>query len=1140
MSIPIALFDCEVTVRVFAVLAHSLWQAPVLALGTWIMLRRLPAREADLRYGLCLAALMLTVMVSAGTWTLMEESSAGSRSAGVSAAVHGKGGLGVGEESEVRPFSAKPVTASEPSLAGETERAVNWQSAVVMVWLAGVGLMLLRVSLAMRQTIALVVEDASVPQEITGALRSECERLGITRQVAVTLSSRVDVPGVMGVFWPTLVLPLSLSSGLAPCELRAIIVHELVHIRRHDFAVNLVQMLVESLYFFNPAVWWLSRRIRIEREACVDSAVVRITGESLEYATLLDKLGRQLVAGGTSAALVGLGDGAKDGTLLERVKRVVEPGVSPRIRLSWATLLAVLLLSVLGLAAVWQGTSAAVTLAQGLLTDEERVESLSVAREEYGRDDQTIGVGQGTIRGTARTEDGGPLPEGGMLYYQCRRGQSSFLGSAVEIDREFSCQVGSGSVYLMAESNGYAPTYVGPFLVRPDEVIEDVEIVLPVGFAASLRVVDEEGDPLEGVTVDGGLVKRGGRIGRADRPWTTDGDGMVCIDHAAEGTYSLTLRRSGYQPLQKRISFSPEEVAEIPLEAAEPFTGRVVTVDGEPVRDAEIRYFFERRAAGGGVNHGGFGPIVGKTDEEGRFALEELKHGWGYALLIESGQRGVAIMDGVEAGERQVVTVGPKKTLRGEIRGPLENLKVGSDGPCVRVVQSIESAKYLGRRAEFWKDVPVRIEDGVGRFEYSGLVAGEAVVIAGEHRVRSSVSDEEPSSMVSIDLGEPVSSTVARREVILRFLQGAQPVRIEGTVRVNGFSAEVPREIVQKEYSGVDGTISIEVPAPGSVRCDRVNVVGWHFANVFETVEPGGGPLRIDVPVVPAGAIQGHVTFSPGYSSDEASQVSVSTSRQDGKTLRKEGFFVEVGVDGRFFATPIPLGAECSVRVWAGHNVQVSETFTLELGDPLREVNLCLPEAITAVAEVVDPEGRPVSGLSVDLNWRRPEDEGRRWSSDRVTNHAGRIEFRGVNAEVPQYFVRINSRRTWQPTVVPLRVDGRATRVKLKRGERLEVTAIDSASGHPVPGVEIYAHRPYSQVSADGNAPRRFEAEAPTDDFGKAWFSNLPNETVMVGLRSMNGSAMEVHPGKVEHVEVHGEIPDRINLKPRAMTPEIP
>ena len=1140
MVSPIGSLDSELTVRVFAVLAHSLWQAALLAMGTWVMLRWLPAREAELRYGLCLAALTLTVMVSAGTWTLTDEPSSESVVTEVSSSQHGSDGTGAEETLRVWPLTAKPVTASEADMASEIDRTSTWQSVVVIAWLVGVGLMLLRVSLAMHQSMAMTADASSVPEQITQTLEAQCKRLGISRHVAVALSERVDVPGVIGVFWPTLVLPLSLGSGLTPNELQAIIVHELVHIRRHDFAVNLVQMLVESLYFFNPAVWWLSRRVRIEREACVDSAVVRLTGESLEYATLLGKIGRQLVAGGASDALVGLAGRSGEGTLLERVKRVVEPGISPRIRLPWATLFVVLLLSALGIAAVWQGTSAAVTLAQRLLTDEERVESLSIAREEYGRDDQTIGRGQGTIRGTIRTEDGGPLPKGGMLYYQRHRQESTYLGTAMKIEPEFSCEIGSGSVYLLAESDGYAPAYIGPFLVRPNEVIEDVEIVLPVGFEASIRVVDEEGSPVRGATVYAGLMKRGGSMGASHRSRATDAEGMVHLDHVAEGTYRVTVRRSGYEPLRQEISFSPRQVLEIQLEEAKPFSGQVVSVDGEPVGNAEIRVLFERHPDGSGSDHGSWGPVVVTTDEEGRFELKELKDGWSYALLIESDRWGTGIMEGVAAGETGTVAIGPKLTLQGEIRGPLEELEVQGGRPCVRVFQSVESAKHPRHTSRLHKRVPVQIKDGIGRFECSSVVAGEAVVRAGKHRATARLSSERPEVTVSIDLSKPIVPSGSRREVVLRFVDGERLVAIEGTMRVNGFATKGAHDSVQKDYSGIDGTISIEVPVPGRIQCTPVNVVGWYFTRVSEAVEPGDEPLRIDVPVIPGGAVQGRVTFPTGYSQDDAPRVSVLTRRQDGKTLRQETISAEIGSDGRFFATPIPLGAECSVKLWAGHNVQVSELFTLEASAPLREVNLRLPEPVTAIAAFVDPEGQPVPDLPVELYWEQPGAGGHSWESSKVADQEGRIEFRGVNAEVPQYFVRIDSHRTWQPALVPLRVDRGVTRIELKRGERLAVTAIDSKSGHPVPGVEVYAIRPTVLRSKNRYAPSVFEAEARTDDLGKAWFSNLPDAPVQVGLRGMSATLIEVHPGRVEQVEVRGEIPEWSDLKPRALMLERP
>ncbi len=87
-------------------------------------------------------------------------------------------------------------------------------------------------------------------------------RLHIARRVTLLESGRVDVPTVIGWIRPVILLPASALSGLAPQQLEAILAHELAHVRRHDYVVNLLQTLVETVLFYHPAVWWLSRRIR--------------------------------------------------------------------------------------------------------------------------------------------------------------------------------------------------------------------------------------------------------------------------------------------------------------------------------------------------------------------------------------------------------------------------------------------------------------------------------------------------------------------------------------------------------------------------------------------------------------------------------------------------------------------------------------------------------------------------------------------------------------------------------------------------------------------------------------------------------------------------------------------------------------
>ena len=87
-----------------------------------------------------------------------------------------------------------------------------------------------------------------------------------------------------------ILLPISTLSGLSREQIEMILAHELAHIRRHDFFVNLLQATVETLLFYHPAAWWISRRIRVEREHCCDDIAVDVCGNPLQYARALTRL----------------------------------------------------------------------------------------------------------------------------------------------------------------------------------------------------------------------------------------------------------------------------------------------------------------------------------------------------------------------------------------------------------------------------------------------------------------------------------------------------------------------------------------------------------------------------------------------------------------------------------------------------------------------------------------------------------------------------------------------------------------------------------------------------------------------------------------------------------------------------------
>lgn len=188
--------------------------------------------------------------------------------------------------------AAWPIARGNTAASGTTPRvqirsfdALPW---LVEIWLLGVALFSLRSAGGFlllereRRRQSAVVQDWVL--EICYALQ---DQLGIRRLVQYCESTFLQAPAVIGWFRPIVFLPATALTGLSEEQLRVVIAHELAHIRRFDAFVNVFQVCVETLLFYHPAVWWLNRRIRAEREHCCDETAVALCGNAVEYARAL-------------------------------------------------------------------------------------------------------------------------------------------------------------------------------------------------------------------------------------------------------------------------------------------------------------------------------------------------------------------------------------------------------------------------------------------------------------------------------------------------------------------------------------------------------------------------------------------------------------------------------------------------------------------------------------------------------------------------------------------------------------------------------------------------------------------------------------------------------------------------------------
>jgi beta-lactamase regulating signal transducer with metallopeptidase domain len=327
-------------------LAHFLWQGALIAAITGVLLFALRSSAADVRY--VVATIGLTLMLTTPTMTAVQtwraadsgraERQSGQDSRrpelqfGQSAQDSRRPELQFGRSAQDsrRPeleFGRSAQDSRRPELQfGQISRRpeprfgqdiTRWIPVLLVIWICGVGILTLRLVSGWLYVQRLKTRRA-VPAgaEWMQMLARLSRRLHISRSIRLLESSIVEVPTVIGWMKPVILLPASALAGLSPEQLEAILAHELAHIRRHDYLVNLLQTLVETLLFYHPAVWWLSHRIRIERENCCDDLAVSLCGDPCTYASALADL--EEMRGSRQFVLAATG-----GSLLHRVRRLL-------------------------------------------------------------------------------------------------------------------------------------------------------------------------------------------------------------------------------------------------------------------------------------------------------------------------------------------------------------------------------------------------------------------------------------------------------------------------------------------------------------------------------------------------------------------------------------------------------------------------------------------------------------------------------------------------------------------------------------------------------------------------------------------------------------------------------------------------
>jgi beta-lactamase regulating signal transducer with metallopeptidase domain/peptidoglycan/xylan/chitin deacetylase (PgdA/CDA1 family) len=314
-------------------LLHFVWQGALVA-ALYACADALASRaSAGARYCLALSALALMLLLPAFTASLAAGSPRGLFAREDSSSVAGRAGdarerarAGVASDAATGAAFAREESESGSNTSGISFWAGGRLSAfvpwLVLAWLAGVLLLATRAVggwLVVRRLRRSAEPVAARFEELAARVS---ERLKVSKTVRLCRSALVEVPAVVGHLRPVILVPASAFAGLTPAQLEAVIAHELAHVRRHDYLFNLLQTAAETLLFYHPAVWWVSRRARAEREHACDDAAAACVGDVLLYARSLAAL--EQARAGNSNGTTRLAVAADGGSLMRRIERLIK------------------------------------------------------------------------------------------------------------------------------------------------------------------------------------------------------------------------------------------------------------------------------------------------------------------------------------------------------------------------------------------------------------------------------------------------------------------------------------------------------------------------------------------------------------------------------------------------------------------------------------------------------------------------------------------------------------------------------------------------------------------------------------------------------------------------------------------------
>lgn len=293
-------------------LLYSVLQAGILYGLLWAVLKALPDASARLRYGLSYSVLGGIVVWFVATW-VQQYAAMATTTLYITDVARGTMMVQAAPQSPTQDATTG-MRAVMPALADYVPYILAAYGMGLLIMIARLGRSMVRMRIITR------AGGQQPAPEWIAYVRHWQERMGVMREVRLLLTDKVTVPMMLGAVKPVILLPIATINHLSMAQVEAILLHELAHISRHDYVLNLLQAVAEAVLFFNPFVWLVSGNIRKEREHCCDDLVVAASTNPMIYATALAQLEENRI-NNNSLTLAATGN---KNQLLNRIKRIME------------------------------------------------------------------------------------------------------------------------------------------------------------------------------------------------------------------------------------------------------------------------------------------------------------------------------------------------------------------------------------------------------------------------------------------------------------------------------------------------------------------------------------------------------------------------------------------------------------------------------------------------------------------------------------------------------------------------------------------------------------------------------------------------------------------------------------------------